>query len=86
MCHNFLTSLYGGPRRGSLGSLRARGRQLFDVVLLVTVHLADVLENANEDILTAMRVAAARILEHKPSGGSHTFISIPSLTRKSYYL
>ena len=49
---------------------------MFDVVLLVTVHLADVLENANEDILTAMHMAVARILYLKPSGGSHT-LSVP---------
>ena len=39
------------------------GRELFDVVLLVTVHLADVFENMNEDILTAMCVTVARLVE-----------------------
>lgn len=51
-------------------------RGLFDVVLLVTIYLVDVVENAHEDILAAMRVAVACILCQKLPGRSH-IIPVP---------
>lgn len=41
-------------------------------MLLVTVHLTNVLESANEDILATMRVTVARILHEELLGGSRT--------------
>ena len=43
--------------------LYVRSEELDTVLLVTTLHLTDVVENASDDILAAMRVAVARLFE-----------------------